>query len=535
MGTLSAQRSRAARHPPTAHDTAALVQFAIDQVLRCEADFDGLPSVLERLAGSWDAEAALALALHPGGAPAVLAGYPDEVTSRTMLPAAIVALVQAHPAAVAAVRSGGSMQAPLAAGEWSDRPVSALVAWAAAGAGEQRCAVVLIGDPASWDAQTRATTRMLAAVVAAQFRHAGDLAFLQEREAVTKALIDASPDAVLVMDAERRVAAFNPAAEKLYGWQREDVLGKDMASMLIPEHDRARFLAGTESFLARRDPGEFTGRMNLPVLRSDGSEQMVEMTPLPLVVRGQVYFCGFLRDLAESERAQAALEAQAEDFRLLARRAPVGIAETSPDGRCSFVNERWCVLNGGTAADFVNSGLAWRAFGVLWLANAMCYLFTTAFTLLIDPTTGRRVWAEAFLFAGVVNVTVMVAAVVTAPMYALAVKVLAAAGFTLTQGWVVGAVVFIYVWQAASMGVARLALLAEGRPGGWLLSRLLLFTSGYGPLMAAVTLASYVSELKGTEARWEKTEKSGKVTASARPPRGSRPAVGPAAARQSKL
>jgi hypothetical protein len=134
MGTLSAQRSRAARHPPTAHDTAALVQFAIDQVLRCEADFDGLPSVLERLAGSWDAEAALALALHPGGAPAVLAGYPDEVTSRTMLPAAIVALVQAHPAAVAAVRSGGSMQAPLAAGEWSDRPVSALVAWAAAGA-----------------------------------------------------------------------------------------------------------------------------------------------------------------------------------------------------------------------------------------------------------------------------------------------------------------------------------------------------------------------------------------------------------------
>ena len=353
MGTLSAQRSRAARHPPTAHDTAALVQFAIDQVLRCEADFDGLPSVLERLAGSWDAEAALALALHPGGAPAVLAGYPDEVTSRTMLPAAIVALVQAHPAAVAAVRSGGSMQAPLAAGEWSDRPVSALVAWAAAGAGEQRCAVVLIGDPASWDAQTRATTRMLAAVVAAQFRHAGDLAFLQEREAVTKALIDASPDAVLVMDAERRVAAFNPAAEKLYGWQREDVLGKDMASMLIPEHDRARFLAGTESFLARRDPGEFTGRMNLPVLRADGSEQMVEMTPLPLVVRGQVYFCGFLRDLAESERAQAALEAQAEDFRLLARRAPVGIAETSPDGRCSFVNERWCVLNGGTAADFL--------------------------------------------------------------------------------------------------------------------------------------------------------------------------------------
>ena len=377
---------------------------------------------------------------------------------------------------------------------------------------------------------------MLAAVVAAQFRHTpGNLAFLQEREAVTKALIDASPDAVLVMDAERRVAAFNPAAEKLYGWQREDVLGKDMASMLIPEHDRARFLAGTESFLARRDPGEFTGRMNLPVLRSDGSEQMVEMTPLPLVVRGQVYFCGFLRDLAESERAQAALEAQAEDFRLLARRAPVGIAETSPDGRCSFVNERWCVLNGGTAADFVNSGLAWRAFGVLWLANAMCYLFTTAFTLLIDPTTGRRVWAEAFLFAGVVNVTVMVAAVRDRADVRARGQGAGGGGFHADAG-VGGWRRRVHLRLAGSLhgrcppGVAR-----GGTAGGLAARRLLLFTSGYGPLMAAVTLASYVSELKGTEARWEKTEKSGKVTASARPPRGSRPAVGPAAARQSKL
>ena len=178
---------------------------------------------------------------------------------------------------------------------------------------------------------------------------------------------------------------------------------------------------------------------------------------------------------------------------------------------------------------FVNSGLAWHAFGVLWLANAMCYLFTTALTLLIDPVTGRRAWPEAILFAGVVNVTVMVAAVATAPMHALAVALLAAAGFTLTNGWVVGAVVFIYVWQAASMGVARLALLAEGRPGGWVLSRLLLFTSGYGPLMAAVTLASYVSELRGAEARWEKTEKSGTVTASARSRQGSLPAGGPVA------
>ena len=50
----------------------------------------------------------------------------------------------------------------------------------------------------------------------------------------------------------------------------------------------------------------------------------------------------------------AAREAQ---VRLLARRAPVGIAEAGPDGRCVFVNERWCTLNGGVPEDFI--GKAW--------------------------------------------------------------------------------------------------------------------------------------------------------------------------------
>jgi PAS domain S-box-containing protein len=369
MGTIPGQRSRkarhqpaaglalTARHPPSAHDTAALVQFAIDQVLRSEPDFGGLPDVLERLAATWEAEAALALAIRPDGTPVRLGGYLDEAAGHRELPAMIVGLVETHPAAAAAARAGGSFQAPLAPGVWPGGAASALVAWAAMGAGEQRCALVLIGDPDCWDAQTRSTTGMLAAVLAAQLRHAGDLAFLSEREAVTQALIEASPDAVLVMDAERRVVAFNPAAEELYGWRREDVLGKDMPGMLIPERNRARFMAATESFLTRRDPGEFTGRMNLPVIRADGSEQMAELTPLPLVVGGQVYFCGFLRDLSEFERTRTTLAAQEAQFRLLARRAPVGIAEAGPDGRCVFVNERWCTLNGGVPEDFV--GTAW--------------------------------------------------------------------------------------------------------------------------------------------------------------------------------
>lgn len=160
---------------------------------------------------------------------------------------------------------------------------------------------------------------------------------------------------------------------------------------------------------------------------------------------------------------------------------------------------------------FINSGTAWHAFAVLWLANAMSYFFITVFTLLIDPSTGRRSWPEAIMFLGAVNLTVMIAAVVTVPMHALAVTALSAADFRLTRGWVVGAVLFIYIWQAASMAVAYLAKFAETRPLGKATSRVLIYLAGYGPLMCAITLASFAKELTGAESRWDKTEKTGRT------------------------
>jgi cellulose synthase/poly-beta-1,6-N-acetylglucosamine synthase-like glycosyltransferase len=163
----------------------------------------------------------------------------------------------------------------------------------------------------------------------------------------------------------------------------------------------------------------------------------------------------------------------------------------------------------------LNSGLAWRAFGVLWLANATSYLFITAYTLLIDPKMGKRTWAEGIMFTGAVNLIVIISALLPLPMYRLAVESLSAAGLRLTHGWVIGAIVFIYAWQAAAMGAAYLAKFAETRPLGGVTSRILIYAAGYGPLMCAVTFASYVKEISGAESRWDKTEKTGKAVAAA--------------------
>ena len=73
-------------------------------------------------------------------------------------------------------------------------------------------------------------------------------------------------------------------------------------------------------------------------------------------------------------------------------------------------------------------------------------------------------------------------------------------------------ILLAYGWLSACMLVAYAAKVVEG--GRFRrLGPLLLALGGYGPLLCAVTFASYVHELRGAAMTWEKTEKTGKLAA----------------------
>ena len=162
---------------------------------------------------------------------------------------------------------------------------------------------------------------------------------------------------------------------------------------------------------------------------------------------------------------------------------------------------------------FINRHLAFTAFHVLWLVNVATYVFITSFALLIDPQMARRTWKQALLFPGVINVIILLAAVLPGPLSLLARELLSAVGVPVSPGLIQGAELFIYIWVAACMGVAYLGKVTESRRLGWLTGPLFVYVGGYGPLLCAVTAAAYLKELRHAEARWEKTEKTGKVVA----------------------
>ncbi|MCU1422980.1 MAG: glycosyl transferase [Microbacteriaceae bacterium] len=157
---------------------------------------------------------------------------------------------------------------------------------------------------------------------------------------------------------------------------------------------------------------------------------------------------------------------------------------------------------------FLQSELATIVFRTTWILAACVYVYTIGLAVQLDRRTGLRSWREALLFPGLVSILVMM----TAFFPGLLDKRLPAlfgiqTGPTFYYWWTL----FVYVWISISMLGAVLARKIEKTRIGRVLTPLLIYLVGYGPLLCAVTVDSYVKEARHVEQKWDKTEKVGRV------------------------
>ncbi len=179
------------------------------------------------------------------------------------------------------------------------RPALALVGMLRAEAGAADATL-----PAPW----RQAADRLAAGFAAQKRLVAEL---RAAEALKSGVIAASLDAVVTTDRDLRVIAFNPAAERMFGWTEAEALGRSVGEVIVPPRMRPMHDAGVARWHATRAPHVLGRRIELPAQRRDGTEfpvevllQAVEQEPAGL------HFTAFLRDLTPMREAEAELARQ---------------------------------------------------------------------------------------------------------------------------------------------------------------------------------------------------------------------------------
>lgn len=132
-----------------------------------------------------------------------------------------------------------------------------------------------------------------------------------ERGAIGSAVIASSLDCVIIIDEEGRIEEFNPAAERTFGYSRADVIGAQIAEMIVPEHMRERHRAGLARFAAGGEPVYVGRRVETEALCADGTTVPVELT-ITEVSGAKRLFTASLRTLFERDKRQELEETRRE-------------------------------------------------------------------------------------------------------------------------------------------------------------------------------------------------------------------------------
>jgi PAS domain S-box-containing protein len=127
---------------------------------------------------------------------------------------------------------------------------------------------------------------------------------LRRSETLTLEITQAALDCIVSMDAEGRIIEFNPAAEKTFGYARSEVIGKEMAALIIPPSLQDRHRAGMKRYFATGAGPILGQRIEISAMRADGTEFPIELTVTRIKLEGRPVFTGFMRDITERKRIE---------------------------------------------------------------------------------------------------------------------------------------------------------------------------------------------------------------------------------------
>jgi PAS domain S-box-containing protein len=140
---------------------------------------------------------------------------------------------------------------------------------------------------------------------------------LRESEARYRVVAETASDAIMTIDEATKILFANPAAEKIFGYRLSELVGSSL-TRLVPEYSGDLYRNGIVDHPF--DPSERQvglKAISVPGVHKDGHEIPLEISFGQVFIDGQRVFTAVARDVTERQRAEAALQKQNEEYRLL--------------------------------------------------------------------------------------------------------------------------------------------------------------------------------------------------------------------------
>ena len=160
-------------------------------------------------------------------------------------------------------------------------------------------------------------------------------------------------DAIITIDEAGSVVEFNPAAERIFGYRQADVLGREMAGLIVPLALRDAHRTGMARHLTLGDGPVLNRRLELTAMRADGSEFPAEVSITQIPSSGPPLFTGHLRDITERKEREQALRRWQHIF----TQAGWAVAVADAANRLEVVNPAFARMHGYSEEELIGRSL----------------------------------------------------------------------------------------------------------------------------------------------------------------------------------
>ena len=182
---------------------------------------------------------------------------------------------------------------------------------------------------------------------------------LRQSELLKTAILETALEAILAIDHEGKVQEWNPAAERMFGYSREQAMNRLVNELIIPPSVKKVYRDGLAEYLMSGAASLIGRPVELTLRRSDGREFPAELAITRILMEAPARFALRIQDITERKRAENALRESEERFRMLVEGATdYAIYMLDTEGRVVTWNSGAERIEGYKAEEIMGESLA---------------------------------------------------------------------------------------------------------------------------------------------------------------------------------
>jgi PAS domain S-box-containing protein len=169
---------------------------------------------------------------------------------------------------------------------------------------------------------------------------------LEQSEERSRLIMNASLNAIISIDCDDKIIFWNKPATTIFGWESDEVIGKELSEIIIPPQYVESHKRGMSHYMKTGEGPVLNRHFQITGLNKQGVEFPIEISIIPVKQNGETFFCSFIQDISERKKAEDNLKSQEEKYRNIIANMNLGLMVVDNEEVIQFANQSFLDISG---------------------------------------------------------------------------------------------------------------------------------------------------------------------------------------------